>query len=43
MNQYLTETSRDGRALSEELNNESLDMVIYRMIGSLTAKLLNGI
>lgn len=31
------------KPIAEELRNDSLDMVIYRMMGDLTAKLLNGI
>ena len=40
MNQYLTETSRDGHLVSEEINNDSLDMVIYRMIGDMVGSFL---
>jgi len=40
MNQKEMISSRNGGVVNEELSADSLEMVIYRMIGDIGAKLL---
>jgi hypothetical protein len=43
MNQNTINSSSVDHLIEEELRSDSFDMVIYRMIEGLTARLLNGI